>query len=317
MSSFRKASLAAAAVALALPVGAQTPAPAAAPASASTAPQPTRAQAPAASPAPVATPSPQAVAEGKALLAKVIEAMGGRQKVAAVKDVRTRGRLTAKTPEGEAAMEVQSSMIFPDYLMQKIDSPFGRVAMVASPSGAFLVGPTGSQDLPPAMASELRRQMQRVPLQLAQRAIQNDPKLSLASAGKEKVGEVDASILDVRYESTAARWFLDPVSGRILRTSHTGTTPDGKPVAMVSDYLDYKIVEGFPVAHRLEVTTNGEKDQTLVLEECKFNSGIDPKMFEKPPAAPAQPHPPGGAGAPPGPAVVAPAPETTKAKPLQ
>lgn len=310
MTPFRKAAIAAAFLVLALPVVAQTPAPAATPA-----PQAPAAAPATQAPAPVATPSPQQVSEGKALLARVIEAMGGRDKVAAVKDVRTRGRLTARTPEGEAAMEVQSSMIFPDYLMQEIDSPFGRVAMVASPAGAFLVGPTGAQDLPPGMASELRRQMQRVPLQLAQRSIRNDPKLSLASAGKEKVGEVEASILEVRYESTAARWFLDPKTGRILRTAHTGSTPDGKPVTMVSDYFDYKIVEGFPVAHRLEVTTNGEKDQTLVLEECKFNSGIDPKLFERPPSAPSDPHPPGGAGAPPRPGAVAPAPGPTPAKP--
>jgi hypothetical protein len=58
---------------------------------------------------------------------------------------------------------------------------------------------------------------------------------------------------------------------------------------MVSDYSEYKVVDGFPVAHRLEVTTNGERDQTLVLEECKINAGVDPKLFGKPPAPPATP----------------------------
>ena len=52
---------------------------------------------------------------------------------------------------------------------------------------------------------------------------------------------------------------------------------------MVSDYLDYRTVEGFPVAHRLEITSNGEKDQTLILDEYKFNTGVDPKLFQKPP----------------------------------
>ena len=58
---------------------------------------------------------------------------------------------------------------------------------------------------------------------------------------------------------------------------------------MVSDYSDYRLVDGFPIAHRLEVSTNGEKDQTLIIEECKINAGVDPKLFEKP-AAGATPH---------------------------
>jgi hypothetical protein len=232
-------------------------------------------------------PSAQERAEGKALFAKVVGWLGGQKKVSSVHDVQTRGQLTAKTPDGDMTMEVQSAMIFPDYLAQQIDSPFGRLAMVATPTGAFLVGPNGSQDLPPQMAEELKKQTQRIPLHLAQKA--DDPKLWLAAAGNEKIGSVDASVLDIRYGPVAVRWYVDAKTGRILRTSHTATTPDGKPAQMVSDYSEYKVVDGFPVAHRLEVTTNGERDQTLVLEECKINAGVDPKLFGKPPAPPATP----------------------------
>ena len=180
-------------------------------------------------------------------------------------------------------MEMQTVMIIPDHLSQQVDAPFGRLAMIATPAGAFVVGPNGSQDLPDYMRDELLRQVQRVPLHLAQRA--DDPKLAPSAAGTEKVGAVDASILDVRYGEMAVRWFVDPATGRILRTAHTAVGPDAKNASIVSDYSDYRMVNGFPVAHRLEVTTNGEKDQTLTLEEVKFNAGVDAKVFEKPPSA--------------------------------
>jgi len=78
-----------------------------------------------------------------------------------------------------------------------------------------------------------------------------------------------------------------------VRTEHTTTTPDGKAAQMVSDYSDYRPVDGFPIAHRLDVSTNGEKDQTLVMEDCKINAGVDPKLFEKPaPATTPTPAPP-------------------------
>jgi hypothetical protein len=170
--------------------------------------------------------------------------------------------------------------VFPDRLFQQIDSPYGRIAMVVTPRDAFLFAATGSQDLPPIVRSELLKQIQRIPLHLVQKA--GDPKLVAAAAGTAKVGDLDAALLDLRYGEVAVRWFVEPATGRIVRTEHTTTTPDGKTAQMVSDYSDYRSVDGFPIAHRLDVSTNGEKDQTLVMDECKINAGVDPKLFEKP-----------------------------------
>jgi len=245
------------------------------------------AQSPTPAPKPAATPETAAsgdAKEGQALFAKVVEGFGGKKKVDTVKDVQTRGELTAKTPEGDTKMDVQTALVFPDKLSQQVDSPFGRFTMVATPEGAFLVGPPGSQDLPDGMKQELLKQVRRVPLYLAQKS--DDPKLSVVATGSAQVLGVETKILEVRYDDLSVRWFVDPKTGRILRTVHTATGPDGKPLEMSSDYLDYRDESGFPIAHRLEVTTNGEKDQTLVLEECKINAGVDPVLFRKPPPIP-------------------------------
>jgi hypothetical protein len=245
---------------------------------------PPAAAAPAATPAPpkptpAPTPSAQALKEGKELFAKFVQALGGPEKTRKVHDVWTRGLVTAKTPEGDMSMDVQTSMVFPDRISQQVDAPFGRMAMVATPSGAFIVGPNAVQDLPPGMKEELLRQVRRIPLLLAQKI--DDPKLVVAAAGTEKIGDVSARILDVSYESASVRWYLDPTTFRILRSSHTSNGPQGEAV-IVSDYSDYKAVDGYPIAFHLEVATNGQKDQTLALEECKINPGVEPKLFERP-----------------------------------
>ena len=262
-------------------VSAQTPPPA------KPAPAPVGTPRPASPAAPVPAkpaqpPSPQQLAAGRALFAKVVDALGGPTKVKTVKDVQTRGQVTAKTPQGEMTMDIQTAMVFPDRLSQQLDAPFGRMAMVAMPSGAWVLGPNGPSDLPPAMKDELLKQVQRVPLWLAQKA--DDPKLSAAEVGTERVGDVDARILEIHYENMSVRWFVDPKTYRILRTFHTALGPNGNTVQISSDYSDYRTESGFPVAHRLEVTTDGERDQTLTLEECKINAGVDPKVFTKPAA---------------------------------
>ncbi len=243
------------------------------------APAPAATPAPAAAPAKKSEPSPEAVKEGKALFAKFVDGLGGAAKVRKVHDVQTRGLVTAKGPEGEMTMEVQTSMIFPDRIAQQLDAPFGRMAMVATPAGAFIVGPNAVQDLPPGMKDELLKQVRRVPLLLAQKA--DDPKLVTAAAGIEKIGDVEARILDVTYDGASVRWFLDPTTYRILRSAHTSVGPQGD-AKIVSEYSDYKVVDGFPVAFHLEVMSNGSKDQTLTLEECKINPGVEAKLFDKP-----------------------------------
>jgi outer membrane lipoprotein-sorting protein len=236
---------------------------------------------PASAPAAAPTPTSQQLAAGKALFGKVIDALGGPAKVRGIKDVQTRGQVTAKTPDGEMTMDIQTAMVFPDKLSQQLDAPFGRMAMVATPTGAWVLGPNGSSDLPPQMRDELLKQVQRVPLWLGQKT--EDPKLSAAAMGTEKIGDVDASILDVRYENMAVRWYVHPTTYRILRSYHQALGPNGNTVKISSDYSDYRQESGFPVAHKLEVTTDGERDQTLTLEECKINAGVDPKLFHKPP----------------------------------
>ena len=267
--------------ALAGPAAAQAPAPAAPPG-------------PAAAPVKKAEPSPESVKEGRALFTKFVESLGGPAKVRTVHDVQTRGLVTAKGPEGDMSMEVQTSMIFPDRIAQQLDAPFGRMAMVATPAGAFIVGPNAVQDLPPGMKDELLKQVRRVPLLLAQKA--DDPKLVVVAAGTEKIGDVEARILDVTYDGASVRWFLDPTTYRILRSAHTSVGPQGE-AKIVSEYSDYKVVDGFPVAFHLEVISNGSKDQVLALEECKINPGVEAKLFDKPvfptpvPPPPATPAP--------------------------
>ncbi|MEP6994607.1 MAG: hypothetical protein ABI968_08815 [Acidobacteriota bacterium] len=249
------------------------------------------AAAPPAGVTPSPTPAPAAAgalqsnpADAKALFAKVVESLGGKERISKIHDVRTRGQIAAKTPQGEMTMQMETTMVFPDRLFQAIDAPFGRFSMVATPGGAFIVGNEGVQDLAPAIGNELLRQVQRTAFFLAQRT--EDPQLVVREAGEEKIGDVSTKILDVTLGEAAVRWFVDPATGRILRSSHESAGLNGTSVRVVSDYSDFRAAEGFLLPHRLEVVTQGSPDQTLVLEEIKINSGVDAKIFEKPAAKP-------------------------------
>jgi hypothetical protein len=239
--------------------------------------------APPAATTPAASGSNSSPAAARALFDKAVEALGGKANIAKVRDVRTHGQVTAKAPSGEMNMSIETTMVFPDRLAQQVDGPFGRFLMIATPSSAYVLTDDGARDLPNPIRDELLRQIQRTAYFLTQKA--DDPKLTLGLAGEEKVGEVTTRLLDVAYGEVAVRWFVDPATGRLLRSAHDSTSPTGKRVHVTSTFSDFKTVDGFTLPYHIEVSTEGDPDQTVALEEVKINPGVDPKLFQKPLAA--------------------------------
>ena len=227
--------------------------------------------------------TPASADAGKALLAKVVEGLGGAARVAAARDIRIKARTTVKTPQGDMALAITQTTVFPDKQQQQIEAPFGQVVTVFTPQAAFMSGAAGFQDLPASARDEQAKDIARSPLLVAQRA--GDAKLKVSAAGKEKIGDTEASILDVTYDGVPTRWYVDPSTGRILRSSYSAEGPQGG--TRVSDYSDYRNVDGLFFAFKQETTINGEKAQSLAVEEVKVNTNPDPKIFERPAQPPA------------------------------
>jgi len=230
-----------------------------------------------------------AASDARALFDKAIAAMGGKEKIAAVRDVRTHGSVSAQAESGEMTMSMETTMVFPDKLAQQVDGPYGRFVMIATPASAYVLTDQGPKDLPNPVRDELLRQLTRTAFYLAQKA--DDPKFKLVLGGEEKVGDVVTRALDISYGDASVRWFVDPATGRILRSAHDSISPAGKTVRVTSDFSDFKTADGFTLPHHIRVKTQDSPDQTVTLEEIKVNPGVDPKLFEKPPAPTPTPKP--------------------------
>lgn len=218
-------------------------------------------------------------AEGRALLAKVIEGLGGEAKVRSIRSLRQKASILMKTPQGEMAMEAEQYTLFPDRLWQKMQTGMGTMSMVVSPGAAFMTAPMGTRDLPASQKENVLKDLKREPIFVAQHA--DDPKFIFSANGIEKIGEVDARILDVNADGVEARWFIDPASGRILRSSSRSMGMGG-PAEVVTDYADWKVVEGIAVAFKETRSRGGEKEGSVDIKEFEINPNVDPKLFEKP-----------------------------------
>lgn len=222
-------------------------------------------------------------AEGKALLAKIVEAMGGKAKITSVRSLRMKASLTLTTPQGEMPIQAEGVSVFPDRSWQKMMGlPMGDMVIVLTPEAAFMAAAQGAQDMPASMKEEGLKDLLREPLLVAQHV--DDPKYVFSAGKTEKVGDVETRIIDVNAAGAEVRWFVDPRSGQILRASWQGMGMSG-PAETVADYSDWKSVDGIFIPFKETRTENGAKAMSIEVKEVELNPAIDPKIFEKPAAA--------------------------------
>ncbi len=217
--------------------------------------------------------------EGLALMAKVVAALGGAEKVQAVKSMSQKATLLIKTPQGELPIEAEGTTLFPDTTYMKLQTPMGERVTVLSPATSFvgMGGQTG--DMPAVMKEETLKTLKRHLLFVAQHA--SDPKFTFAAAGTEKIGDVEASILDVNADGAETRWYVDPQSGKVLRTSFQAMGMAG-PSTRVTDNLEWQTVDGITLPSKQAISENGQPSGSSTVKELVINPTVDPKLFERP-----------------------------------
>jgi zinc protease len=218
--------------------------------------------------------------EGKALAEKVVAAMGGEAKLASIKSVKAELTLTQKTPQGEFPMQMETVIIFPDHLHAEMQTPGGTMDIVVTPDLAFMAVPgQGMRDFPASQKAETLEQIKRDPIFIASHA--KDANVYFHAGGSEKVGDIDARIVDVNAAGASIRWYVDPQSGHILKETYR-TLSQGQPVDGETDLDNWKPVNGLTVPFVRHNKQNGQDSSIAAYTTLEFNPMVDPKLFQKP-----------------------------------
>jgi zinc protease len=216
--------------------------------------------------------------EGRALLAKVIAAAGG-DKLGVVKTYRRKAALTLKA-QG-VTLDMEENSMGDDKTQLKLNTPNGEMVMVATAQGGFtsMAAMGAPRDLPASQRDDMLKGLRRRIWYIAQHA--SDPQFVFAAQGKEKIGGVEAAVLDISSGGDQLRWFVDEKTGHVLRTQYQGNGPTG-PDTVVVDYSDFKMVDGVSVAFHEELTANGKPSMGVATSSIEINAAVDPKIFDKP-----------------------------------
>jgi zinc protease len=224
-------------------------------------------------------------AEGKALAAKVVEAMGGLEKLQAVKSMRVS---FTESEAGGAPSPLTLTVLLPDRMHVDVQTAQGNLAIVVTPEAGFMsAAGLGVRNLPPEQKTDAMTQIHHDPVYLAQHL--NDPAFSFHAGGTEKIGDVVATIVEVDGAAPWIRWYVDPKTGRVLREAYKGLGQSGA-FDGETDLSDWKTVDGLTLPYLHRNRQDGKDSSVVKYDTIQINPAIDPKLFERPAAeaAPAQ-----------------------------
>lgn len=230
-----------------------------------------------------AASTPQASnAEGKALIAKFVEALGGKGKVAGVKAIEQQSSSVRVTPQGEVTVETDNFVQYPDHVYSLLTTPMGKVTIAASPAAAYMARGDESGEMPPPLKEDALNSLKRDVLAVAQHA--DDPKYTFTAAGTKKVGSMDANVVQLNANGAKATWYLDPKTNLPLRSEFSAFGQAG-PVTRIAEYADWKNFGGVNLYTTRTLSDNGKVTSKDTIKQWVLNPKIDPKIWEKPASA--------------------------------
>lgn len=217
---------------------------------------------------------------GEALIAKVIEAAGGMDKLKAIRVLRTKSTVIERAQQ--ITLQAEVTWVLPDKIHTMMNAPYAEIVWVVTPQDSFWIGKgsaTGTEvkPMPPFMRDNLLHAMRRCLPYVAQHMSE----FAFSAQGTEQLGSVEAQVLDVSGDAGQWRCHIDAQKGHILRTQ-CQAAGETDPATVVVNFSDWKLVNGLTFPFQSDSTSNGQPAESAVVSSFEFNPAVDPGIFARP-----------------------------------
>jgi predicted Zn-dependent peptidase len=211
---------------------------------------------------------------GKELLQKAQQAVGGADKLAAVKDYTQSVQANINAPQGAMAIKQTNQWIAgaDAAYKQTQELPFGKVIAYSDGKTNWLSSPQGTMDMPPPVLRQMQGERMRsfVALLLADR----NPQMTVSAVDANTITVTPAGGDSVRID-------LDPATGLPARYSYQSVGPQGPTNVMLMP-SDWREVNGIRLPHKFVIEQGGQKFAEGT-STWTLNSGLTPEELSKKP----------------------------------
>jgi len=225
---------------------------------------------------PEATPPTGAGDAAKAvqLLARAQQAVGGAEKLAAVKDMLEVAELHVDPAAGGVVMKRTDRWVAPTDFREDTQLPVGNVSVYADGRTGWMASPQARMPLPPAQLKPVQDKMLRLffPMLLSDR---------LPGRTVSWIGEGALQISDGK--GSTVRLFVDEKTGMPAKVEYASPALNGPPSTIDETYDSFAEVDGIKVPNRITIIQNGHKYADVIVESVKLNTGLKPEDLSKKP----------------------------------
>ena len=235
-------------------------------------------------PPPPAEPMPEAsegdMAKAKEILAAVVEAHGGLEKLQAVKNAVMEIDISANSQAGPMQVDAKLYYLFPDKFRQDLKLPQGEMAYVYDGSAAYAMTPMGVQPIPPQMADAFKDSIFRETVWLLVNLSQND--IPIQYAGTEDVQGKPASILLIPQPSgEMLKVFVSDETHYVVKYAYREAS-QGVVANRENLMDDYRDVDGVKIAYHTIQNIDGQLFSEGRVKRVTLNAEIDASLFQEP-----------------------------------
>ena len=220
--------------------------------------------------------TPASLAKGKETFDKVIAACGGKKNFSVIKSAVIKTETSVSTPQGDIQLSVTSSQIFPNKVVQEMNTPGGVFTVVFDGEKGWFVGPQGSQDLPESQVKETKGELFRSFTNLFQAE-----NLKIQDLGEEESEgkKLDLLLISDPY-GNELKMYLDPTSYLPVKISYRGQGMMG-PSNFEEVLSDFREVSGVKLPFDRVINVEGKKYAETKVLEMNLNAKVDPNLFIK------------------------------------
>jgi len=225
--------------------------------------------------APAAAVTAKTEEQGHAQLVEMQKAMGGPDKLAAVKSTRMDTSATVDAGGQQIKVQQVSMFVAPSTFRQETTLPFGKMTVYSNGQTGWAASPRGVQDLPPPMLKELRGELFRELFTLA--LSDRDPNRTVSLAGPDTLAISDK-------DGDSVELHIDPATHLPSSLVYHSVGQAG-PVTAEEDYSDWREVSGVKAPFHIVVKHDGKTFADATIEDCKINPPLTADALAQKPAA--------------------------------
>lgn len=213
--------------------------------------------------------------QGQQLLARVQQAVGGADKLAAVKDMVEVAEFHRAPSAPGTDMKRTDRWLAPSYFREDMQLPFGAISLYADGKTGWMASPQGSSPLPPEQMKPLRSKLLRVyfTMLLSDRL----PGRTVTPAGD---GALDIS----DEQGNTVRLFIDPKTSLPAKLEYSAPSMDGTPATTIDETFDsFQDIDGLKAPNRITIAQNGKTYAQVIVQSLKINTGLKPEDLNQKP----------------------------------